>query len=134
MKINPKDDFSSFMKKLLDSKPAMTYFVLNRDKKDLISVSAQTIIDIVRRSVDDLEIQVSPDELVGTSLELTFILGDGETFGIPPTVGKRPDDFKNFCAALSVADSFDAYPRTDGKFQVDISYHQAFHPLTKKDN
>ena len=132
MKINPNDELAKLVNKVYAAKPADALFVFNKEKIDKISASVKTITEIMHRSIDDLEVEIAPDELLGTCLELTFILGDGETFGIPPTANSQAGDYKNFCAALSVADAFNVWAQDDGKLVVDISYHNAYRMLTKK--
>ena len=70
MKINPNDELAKLVNKVYAAKPADALFVFDKEKIDKISASVKTITEIMHRSIDDLEVEIVPDELLGTCLEL----------------------------------------------------------------
>ncbi len=95
--------------------PKTSILVKNKDIYDGAKQAIQDIADFVWESDPDAAIDVQPDALTGTSASMTIIANE-----------LIFDDMEKFSKAISKAQNFEIYPRTDGKISVNFVFNHLY--------
>ena len=102
--------------------PNNVALVKNKERYDEIECAIKDIAELVLCCDSQAKIDISPDELTGSSVCVTI----SSSLVVIDIVDK-------FCDALRKADNFEVYPRSDGSIGLGIVFEDAFksaNPLT----
>lgn len=112
------DEVLESLMQLLKRIPKNTITMLNIPKYAAVLTSVNQIVKHVKADYPDAEASLEFDGLTGTTLILTIVAD-----------GMNIYDIKNFCSALSVANTMDVIPLEDEKIQIGFTYHDVKVPV-----
>lgn len=110
------NNIDQFLAWYRSKRPETIYVVKNKERCAEVMDALRTISELALNSnLEGTEISTDPDELLGTSL-CVEIVTNLVVF----------EEMQRFSAALSKADTFEVYARTDGRVGIGITFEDVY--------
>jgi len=114
MRTNTLDNFLTLYKKLM---PKCVVLVKNKERYEEVKHATQTLADLILKEDSNAQIDISPDELTGTSISFSA-KSNLIVF----------DKLQDLCNVLKIADTFEICPLTNGQVYIGLTFEKVFRP------
>lgn len=114
--MNIEKELQNFMNGLEKARPSVTYLAPNKERKAEVMDAIKTIVAMVLENDKDAKFSVSPDELTGTTVDLTIITEYVEFRPMP-----------EFINAAKVATTYEVLPSNEeGKVEINFTFNRVY--------
>ena len=120
--MNIEKRLEEFIIGLEKARPKVTYLAPIKERKTAVIDSIKTIVSMVLHNDENAKFSVSPDDLTGTSVDLSIITEYVEFHPIP-----------EFVEAVKVATTYEVLPaEEEGKVEINFSYNGVYRIVGKE--